>query len=88
MDNRRTDVVEFNADSARGAINCRLDDDAFHEQHCPALRSLGHRQWPVHRDTSGQRAWPGFGHVHLELQRGRDMNAVEDLLPKIAGCFQ
>jgi murein DD-endopeptidase MepM/ murein hydrolase activator NlpD len=37
--------------------------------------------------TSGQRAWPGFEHVHLELQRGRDINAIEDPLGKIVGCF-
>jgi murein DD-endopeptidase MepM/ murein hydrolase activator NlpD len=37
--------------------------------------------------TSGQHAWPGFEHVHLELQRGRDVNAIEDPLPRIVGCF-
>jgi len=37
--------------------------------------------------TSGQRAWPGFEHVHLELQRGRNINAIEDPLPRIVGCF-
>jgi murein DD-endopeptidase MepM/ murein hydrolase activator NlpD len=37
--------------------------------------------------TSGQRAWPGFEHVHLELQRGRDINDLEDPLAKIVGCF-
>ena len=37
--------------------------------------------------TSGQRAWPGFEHVHLEVQRGRDINAIEDPLPRIVGCF-
>jgi len=37
--------------------------------------------------TSGQRAWPGFQHVHLELQRGRDVNAIEDPLPRVVGCF-
>jgi murein DD-endopeptidase MepM/ murein hydrolase activator NlpD len=37
--------------------------------------------------TSGQRAWPGFEHVHLELQRGRDINAIEDPLARIVGCF-
>jgi len=36
----------------------------------------------------GQRAWPGFEHVHLELQRGRDVNAIEDPLPWLAGCFE
>jgi murein DD-endopeptidase MepM/ murein hydrolase activator NlpD len=37
--------------------------------------------------TSGQRAWPGFEHVHLELQRGRDIKDIEDPFPKIVGCF-
>jgi len=37
--------------------------------------------------TSGQRSWPGFEHVHLELQRGRDINAIEDPLPRVVGCF-
>ena len=37
--------------------------------------------------TSGQRAWPGFEHVHLELQRGRDIKDIEDPLPRLAGCF-
>jgi murein DD-endopeptidase MepM/ murein hydrolase activator NlpD len=37
--------------------------------------------------TSGQRAWPGFEHVHLELQRGRDPQALEDPAARIVGCF-
>jgi murein DD-endopeptidase MepM/ murein hydrolase activator NlpD len=37
--------------------------------------------------TSGQRAWPGFEHVHLELQRGRDIQDIEDPLPRLVGCF-
>ena len=37
--------------------------------------------------TTGQRAWPGYEHVHLELQRGRDANALEDPLSRIVGCF-
>ena len=37
--------------------------------------------------TSGQRALPGFEHVHLELQRGRDMKDIENPLPRIVGCF-
>jgi len=37
--------------------------------------------------TSGQRAWPGFEHVHLELQRGRDSNALGDPLARTVGCF-
>jgi murein DD-endopeptidase MepM/ murein hydrolase activator NlpD len=37
--------------------------------------------------TSGQRAWPAFEHVHLELQRGHDMKDIEDPLPRLVGCF-
>lgn len=37
--------------------------------------------------TTGQRAWPGYEHVHLELQRGTDRNAVEDPMGRLAGCF-
>jgi len=37
--------------------------------------------------TTGQRAWPGYEHVHLELQRGRDVAAVEDPMPRMVGCF-
>jgi murein DD-endopeptidase MepM/ murein hydrolase activator NlpD len=37
--------------------------------------------------TSGQRAWPAFEHVHLEVQRGRDVNALEDPAARMAGCF-
>lgn len=37
--------------------------------------------------TTGQRAWPGYEHVHLELQRGRDPNDIEDPLPRMVGCF-
>jgi murein DD-endopeptidase MepM/ murein hydrolase activator NlpD len=37
--------------------------------------------------TSEQRAFPGFEHVHLELQRGRDPKDIEDPLPRIVGCF-
>ena len=37
--------------------------------------------------TTGQRAWPGYEHVHMELQRGADAKAVEDPLPRLAGCF-
>ena len=37
--------------------------------------------------TSGQRAWPAFEHVHLELQRGRDSRDIEDPLARIVGCF-
>ena len=37
--------------------------------------------------TSGQRAFPGFQHVHLELQRGRDIRDIEDPLPRVVGCF-
>jgi murein DD-endopeptidase MepM/ murein hydrolase activator NlpD len=37
--------------------------------------------------TTGQRAWPGYEHVHLELQRGRDPDDLHDPLARIAGCF-
>jgi murein DD-endopeptidase MepM/ murein hydrolase activator NlpD len=37
--------------------------------------------------TTGQRAFPGYEHVHLELQRGTDAAAVEDPRPRLAGCF-
>jgi murein DD-endopeptidase MepM/ murein hydrolase activator NlpD len=37
--------------------------------------------------TTGQRAWPGYEHVHLELQRGADPRDVEDPAPRLAGCF-
>ena len=37
--------------------------------------------------TTGQRAFPGYEHVHLELQRGTDVAAVEDPRPRLAGCF-
>lgn len=38
--------------------------------------------------TTGQRAWPGYEHVHLELQRGSDPRALEDPLSRTAGCFE
>lgn len=37
--------------------------------------------------TSGQRAFPGFEHVHLELQRGHNAKDIEDPLPRMLGCF-
>jgi murein DD-endopeptidase MepM/ murein hydrolase activator NlpD len=37
--------------------------------------------------TTGQRAWPGFEHVHLELQRGAGLNDLEDPAPRLVGCF-
>lgn len=37
--------------------------------------------------TSGQRAWPGYEHVHLELQRGADPKDLHDPIPRIVGCF-
>ena len=37
--------------------------------------------------TTGQRAWPGYEHVHLELQRGTDRNDVDDPMRRLAGCF-
>lgn len=38
--------------------------------------------------TTGQRAWPGYEHVHLELQRGASVDAVEDPMPRMVGCFE
>jgi murein DD-endopeptidase MepM/ murein hydrolase activator NlpD len=37
--------------------------------------------------TSGQRAWPGYEHVHLQLQRGADPKDLHDPLERMAGCF-
>jgi hypothetical protein len=37
--------------------------------------------------TSGRRAWPGYEHVHLEVQRGRDVDDLVDPMPSIVGCF-
>jgi murein DD-endopeptidase MepM/ murein hydrolase activator NlpD len=37
--------------------------------------------------TSGQRAWPGYEHVHLELQRGADLRDLHDPIPRMIGCF-
>ncbi|HSE06213.1 MAG TPA: M23 family metallopeptidase [Methylomirabilota bacterium] len=37
--------------------------------------------------TTGQRAWPGYEHVHLELQRGSDPNDLHDPLAHVIGCF-
>ena len=37
--------------------------------------------------TTGQRAWPGYEHVHLELQRGTDPKDLHDPLARIVGCF-
>ena len=37
--------------------------------------------------TTGQRAWPGYEHVHLELQRGADPQDLHDPLPRMVGCF-
>jgi murein DD-endopeptidase MepM/ murein hydrolase activator NlpD len=37
--------------------------------------------------TTGQRAWPGYEHLHLELQRGRNPNDLEDPAARLAGCF-
>jgi murein DD-endopeptidase MepM/ murein hydrolase activator NlpD len=37
--------------------------------------------------TTGQRAWPGYEHVHLELQRGGDLHDIHDPAPRIGGCF-
>lgn len=38
--------------------------------------------------TSGLRAWPGYEHVHLELQKGPHKRDVEDPLPATVGCFE
>jgi murein DD-endopeptidase MepM/ murein hydrolase activator NlpD len=37
--------------------------------------------------TTGQRAWPGYEHVHLELQHGGNPNDLEDPASRFAGCF-
>jgi murein DD-endopeptidase MepM/ murein hydrolase activator NlpD len=37
--------------------------------------------------TTGQRAWPGYEHVHLELQHGGSPNDLEDPASRFAGCF-
>ncbi len=37
--------------------------------------------------ATGRRAWPGYEHVHLELQRGADLRDLHDPLPRIVGCF-
>jgi murein DD-endopeptidase MepM/ murein hydrolase activator NlpD len=37
--------------------------------------------------TTGQRAWPGYEHVHLELQRGTDPRDLHDPLARMVGCF-
>jgi murein DD-endopeptidase MepM/ murein hydrolase activator NlpD len=37
--------------------------------------------------TTGQRAWPGYEHVHLELQRGNSARDIEDPAPRLVGCF-
>jgi murein DD-endopeptidase MepM/ murein hydrolase activator NlpD len=37
--------------------------------------------------TTGQRAWPGYEHVHFELQRGTAPKDIEDPSPRMGGCF-
>jgi murein DD-endopeptidase MepM/ murein hydrolase activator NlpD len=37
--------------------------------------------------TTGQRAFPGYEHVHLEIQRSADINDLEDPIRRMAGCF-
>ena len=37
--------------------------------------------------TTGQRAWPGYEHVHLQLQRGADPRDLHDPLARMVGCF-
>jgi murein DD-endopeptidase MepM/ murein hydrolase activator NlpD len=36
--------------------------------------------------TSGMRAWPGYEHVHWELQKGKG-GPYEDPVSKTVGCF-
>lgn len=37
--------------------------------------------------ATGQRAFPGYEHVHLEIQRSADKNDLEDPMRRMAGCF-
>jgi murein DD-endopeptidase MepM/ murein hydrolase activator NlpD len=37
--------------------------------------------------TTGQRGWPGYEHVHLELQKGTNRNDIEDPASRMVGCF-
>jgi murein DD-endopeptidase MepM/ murein hydrolase activator NlpD len=37
--------------------------------------------------TTGQRAFPGYEHVHLEVQRSADINDLEDPMRRMVGCF-
>ena len=37
--------------------------------------------------TTGQRAFPGYEHVHLEIQRSGNINDLEDPMRRMAGCF-
>ena len=37
--------------------------------------------------TTGQRAWPGYEHLHLELQRGGNLNDLVDPAATLVGCF-
>jgi murein DD-endopeptidase MepM/ murein hydrolase activator NlpD len=37
--------------------------------------------------ATGQRAWPGYEHVHLELQRGASPDDLEDPTARLVGCF-
>ena len=79
---------------------CGLIIVVFHEPHgyrtvyCHSATLLVHAGEDVRRGqrigivgTTGQRAWPGYEHVHLELQRGADRNDVEDPMRRLAGCF-
>lgn len=34
-----------------------------------------------------QRAWPGYEHVHLELQRGTDPKDLHDPISRMVGRF-
>ena len=57
------------------AIAVKVGDDVTRGQRLGAL------------GTTGQRAWPGYEHVHLELQRGADPNDLHDPLARMVGCF-
>ena len=56
-------------------ITVKVGDDVTRGQRLGAL------------GTTGQRAWPGYEHVHLELQRGADPKDLHDLLARMIGCL-
>jgi murein DD-endopeptidase MepM/ murein hydrolase activator NlpD len=37
--------------------------------------------------ATGQRAFPGYEHVHLEIQRSADKSDLEDPMRRMVGCF-